>query len=123
MANKSQIGSVVADDIIASSEVELMTQAITLLAGQGTLARGSVIGVITANGKGNLCDANSVDGSEVPNLVLSEEVDATADIVATCYKSGVFIKDKLVYGANGAPTGAEETLRKVNIHMKDQYAV
>lgn len=71
-------------------------------------------------GKGKLCDANSVDGSQAPKYVLSENTDTTADAKATVYKTGYFNRDELVYGANGAPDGAEEELRKQGIFLADQ---
>lgn len=73
-------------------------------------------------GKGKLCDANSVDGSQAPKYVLSESADTTADAKATIYKTGYFNRDELVYGTNGAPDGAEEELRKLGILLADQLS-
>lgn len=76
---------------------------------------------VDAVGKGVLCDANAIDGSQVANLILAETIDTTgADVKATAYKAGVFNRDLLVFGTNGAPATFEEDLRIVDIHLKDR---
>ncbi len=73
-------------------------------------------------GKGKLCDANSVDGSQTPRYILAAEAITTNDIKATVYKSGYFNRDELVYGENGAPSESELNLKKVGINLADQIA-
>lgn len=76
---------------------------------------------VDAVDKGVLCDKNAIDGSQIANLILAETIDTTsADIVATTYKTGVFNRDLLVFGTNGAPDTYEQDLRDVGIHVKDR---
>ena len=78
------------------------------------------IPVATGSGKAKLCDADAVDGSQVPVGILYEDTNATsADTNATIYKTGVFNRNKLTWGANGAPSGFESLLGDVGIFLKD----
>jgi len=121
LGSVSVLGTNKADNLIVGVEVNVMTQDVLLLTGQGILARGSVIGIITASGKGKITELGSADGSEVANLILAETIDTdSGDIVATAYKAGVFNRDLLVFGTNGAPATFEQDLRDKNIHVKDQ---
>jgi hypothetical protein len=82
-------------------------------------ARGSVLGLITADGKAVLVDSSRSDGSQTAYAVLAETVDATAaDKVAPVYLTGEFNQDALVFG--GADTAAthKATLRNINIYLK-----
>lgn len=66
----------------------------------GVLKRGTVLGPITASDKyiQSLSAAN--DGSEEPECVLAEDVDASGgDVVAPAYFTGDFDAAKLIYGA------------------------
>ena len=78
---------------------------------------------VAAGNKGKLCDANSVDGSQVAMYVLAEDaIDTTADIIATCYKTGLFNREALVFGTNGAPATLDSDLRKVGIYLQDEVS-
>lgn len=66
--------------------------------------------------RAKLAAAASIDGSQVPNLVLAYDVDATAgDIEAIAYESGDFVREQLVFGAGLTPEGTREQLRRLNI--------
>jgi len=76
------------------------TRTVTVVSGAGELARGAVIGQITASGKYKLALDASGDGSETPRLILAEAVDATSgDVTALAYCTGVFDAAKLTFGA------------------------
>jgi hypothetical protein len=76
---------------------------LTIITGQGVLAKGSVLGVITASGKLKLTAAANGDGSEVPIYVLLQEVDTTAaDVVRDVGERGDVAEEKLIFG--GADT-------------------
>ncbi|HYE80869.1 MAG TPA: head decoration protein [Clostridia bacterium] len=79
---------------------------------------------VAAGGKGKLCDANSVDGSQTAKYILAEEsIDTTAeDVVATCYKTGTFNRNALIFGTNGAPATLDADLRDVGIHLRDEIS-
>jgi hypothetical protein len=73
-------------------------------------------------GKGKLCDANSIDGSQLPKYILLADTVTTSDAKATVAKTGYYNRDELTYGTNGAPTDAELNLKKVGIYLADQIA-
>ncbi|MDX5091605.1 head decoration protein [Lactobacillus crispatus] len=105
--------------LFAGTEVSALTTAVTLLAGQGKLNRGSVLGKITASGKYALVSKAASDGSQVASLVLSEDVDTTgADVNAVAYKTGVFRHDALIIAAGDSVANHKEELRNVNIFYK-----
>jgi hypothetical protein len=112
------------DKLLAGADIPVLVEGVTLKTGQGVLARGSVIGIITATGKGLLCDKNAVDGSAVAKFILAEDlIDTTAaDVVSTCYKAGKFNRKALVFGANGAPLTLDADLRDVGMYLADEKA-
>lgn len=123
MAKYEVVASSTPDKLIAGHEIELLTAGVTLLGAQGVLERGSVIGIITASGKGKLCDDASVDGSEVAKYILPEDVDTTdGDVVAECYKTGVFNRNELIFGGDDTAADHEAELRDVGIHLRDSIS-
>lgn len=123
MAKYEVIATNEPDKLIAGHEVELLTAGVVLLAGQGVLARGSVIGVITTSGKGKLCDNVAVDGSEIARYVLPEEIDTTGgDMTVACYKTGIFNRKALVFGGDDSAADHEAELRDVGIHLRDSVS-
>ena len=104
-------------DGLLIGEHPVTSRQITLLAGQN-LARGAVLGKITATGKYMLSLAAAVDGSEVPDAVLAEATDATAADVATpAYFTGGFDESKLVLGTAHTAASIREGLRVKGIHL------
>jgi len=64
---------------------------VTIASGAGVLAKGTVLGKITASGKYTAYNNGASDDSEVAKLILAEDVDATsADVKAMAYASGHF---------------------------------
>jgi hypothetical protein len=85
----------------------------------GVLARGTLLGKITATSKYILCNSAAVDGSQAPVAILAEDVDATAaDVNAPVYLSGAFNQSAVIFG--GADTAATHrvALRNLNIYLK-----
>lgn len=71
----------------------------TIASGQGVLAAGSVLGIITTGGKLKLVNKGNSDGSQVAKYVLTKAVDTTADVVgAPVLKMGKVAASKLVFG-------------------------
>ena len=92
----------------------------TVLSGEGVLARGSVLGRVTASGKLKLVDSSENDGSQNPYAVLAEAVDATnADAKAAVYLTGEFNKDALVFGGTDTASTHEAEARKIGIFFKE----
>jgi len=90
-------GTFNADNLIAG-DFPIVTEAVTI--DTGVLARGTVLGKITASGKCVICDsAGTDDGRRAPYAVLLEAVDATsADVAAAAALTGEFNRAKLVFG-------------------------
>jgi hypothetical protein len=108
-------------NLFAGTEVSPLTSGVTLAAGQGILKRGSVIGIVTAGGKGKLVDSTASDGSQNPKYILPESTDTTGgDVFTACYKTGVFNRHALVFGGSDTADMHEAALRLLNIHMKDE---
>ena len=104
-------------DGLLIGEHPVTSRQITLLTGQN-LARGAVLGKITATGKYILSLSAAVDGSEVPDAVLAEATDATAADVATpAYFTGGFDESKLVLGTAHTAASIKEGLRTKGIHL------
>lgn len=103
------------DQLIAGNADELVAEPITLVTGQN-LKRGALIGKITASGKYTLSTAAATDGSEVPDLILAEDCDATAaEKPALAYSRGDFIAEKIILGAGHTIASIKEGLRIKNI--------
>ena len=66
----------VPDQLIAGN-AKLVSAPVTFVSGQ-VLARGSVVGVITASGKYALSLSASSDGSQTPVAIVADAVDASA---------------------------------------------
>jgi hypothetical protein len=119
----NEIGTSTVDNLIAGDKVNLNLKAVTVLTGQGILARGAVLGIITTGGKGKLVAKASVDGSQVAKLILTDTIDTTVgDVVAQCYKSGQFNRDALTFAADNTVADHEDNLRVYGILLKDNIA-
>jgi len=92
---------------------------VTILSGQ-VLLRGAVLGKITASSKYILSLSAAVDGSEVPDLILAEDCDATAgDKVGVAYEAGVFNSDAIILGTAHTIASVRAGLRDRGIHLVD----
>jgi hypothetical protein len=75
----------VADLVKREPEQLISRKLVTLAAGSGVLARGTVLGTITASGKFKPYDPTAVDGSQLTAagdlaILLDDAVDTTADV-------------------------------------------
>lgn len=97
-------------DLIVN-DYPVATQPCTIITGQ-VLARGAVLGRITASGKLTQSLAASGDGSQVPVSVLAVDVDATSgDVAASDYVSGAFDSSKLIVGTGHDVDSVESAFR------------
>lgn len=95
-------GTFTPDELIAGG-ITPPSLKVTVLTGQN-LVRGSVLGKITASGKYILSLSGAVDGSEVPDVILAHDVDATAaDQEAMAYTGGIFNADSVTWGGRPYP--------------------
>lgn len=104
------------DNLIIGGPV--VTDGGTLILGQN-LARGAVLGKITASDKLTLSLSASIDGSEVPYAVLNEAADATtSDKNVPLIMVAQINEDALVFGADHTKDTTRNTLRTIGIHLK-----
>lgn len=88
------------EPLVLSSDARMRT-GITIEASAGDLLAGTVLGEVTADPGVYLpVDATATDGSQLPKLILAEDV---ADNVAqqagkSAYEGGVFAEEKLAFG-------------------------
>lgn len=107
-------------DNLVASDLDIVTGRETLISGQN-LKRGAVLGKITASAKLTQFDSSAGDGSEVPNSILTEDLDASGgDKTATVYKHGEFNENKLrlLTGDDPLADAVKEQLRSVGIFIK-----
>ena len=114
-------GSVTYDNLMGGPEVEILTTGVLLASGQGIVKRGTVIGKITASEKGKITDKTNSDGSQLAKYVVAQETDTTnGDVMAVCYKTGLFNRDALFFGGTSTAADHEEELRDTGIFLKDE---
>lgn len=108
--------------LVAGNAHLLVGRKVTLLAGRA-YAAGTVLGVITASKKHTVSEAAAADGSEAPDLILAETVDATGgDREALGYARGDFNVSALVIGAGHTADGITEDLRTKGITLLPDMA-
>lgn len=106
------------EDLITGNK-EPVTAAKTVASGAGVVAKLTVMGIVTASGKAIPSLSAATDGSEVPDHILVEEVDASsADVVAPAYVEGYFNPDLLVIGSGHTVASITEPLRQRGIHLR-----
>lgn len=107
-------GSFTPDELVVSVE---QTGKRTFAAGHGLVARGTVMGKITASGKLIPAVAAANDGSQTPYMVSAEDVDTTADADGIVFISATLNQNHLVYGAGHTAATVFDPLRAVDIHL------
>ena len=104
-------------DTLIAGPLPIAAAKATLIAGEN-VARGAVLGKITASGKYNLSLSAAVDGSQVPDAIAAQAVDATAgDTEILVYTRGDFNQDALTLGAAHTIASIREGLRDKSIHL------
>jgi hypothetical protein len=104
---------------ILANDDDVTTRKVTILAGRN-LETGAVIGKITAGGKYILSVAAAEDGSQVPDLVLAQDADATeGDIEAIAYETATVVSTALKLGAGHSVASIREGLRVKGIKIDD----
>lgn len=107
------------DQLSGGNEHLLVGQKVTVITGQNIL-RGAVLGKITASGKYNLSLSAAADGSEVPDLILAEDCDASgSDVEALAYARGDFNQNALTIGTAHTIASIKEGLRVKGITLVD----
>lgn len=109
-------------DNLQADDFPLMTDTVTIVAGQN-LKRGAVLGKITASGKYKLSASAAGDGSEVLDVVLLQDTDATAaDTAAPVALTGAFNARALIFGAGHNAASAKAPLRAKSIFVRNSVS-
>lgn len=112
----SVLGTGTYDNLIVGEDT--VTDSGVLIAGQN-LARGALLGKITASGKLTLSLSASTDGSEVPYAILNEATDATAaDKVCPIILSGEVNDGSVTFGTGHTAASTKDGLRSEGIFLK-----
>ena len=107
----------VPDQLIAGPH-QLVTDTVTIASGQ-VVARGAVLGIITASGKYAVALAASSDGSQTPSVIAADTIDASAgDALGGVYMAGEFNGNALVLGTGITLAAAKAALRPMSIYVK-----
>ncbi len=113
----STLGTYTPDNLYAG-DYPMVREEVTILAGQN-LARGAIIGKVTASGKYILCDTAATDGSEVPARVLLADTDASAaDQVAIAAQTGEFNDNAIALGGSTVVADVKAVLADAGIFLK-----
>ena len=116
-ANFQTEGAYTPDSLIAGNAHLLVARKVTILSGQ-VQPRGAVLGRVTTGGKYQLSASAATDGSETPDLVLAEAVDATAgDVSALAYERGDFNAGAVTLGAGHTAASIRDGLRAKGITL------
>ncbi len=84
-------------------EGEQFRDEVMLFGGAGTVAKGTILGRITASGKLKAWSSGSSDGSQVPCALVTYDVVATGagDVAFRALEKGVVNRNKLIIAADG----------------------
>jgi hypothetical protein len=111
------------DNLIAGTEVPQLVKAVSLKAAQGVVKRGTVLGIISADGLAIPVNNAAADGSQTANCILVKDVDTTAgNVVAEAYVSGLFNRQALIFGGDDTAVDHEAKLREIGIFLSDNIA-
>lgn len=114
------------DNLIAGS-FPVKTGEGTILAGEGLLRRGAVLGKVTATGMLRLCNSANNDGSQTPKCILVKDILAGASNVShvPIYLSGDFESTLLSFGGTNTVDTHRDAMRDLNMYIQtgsDQFA-
>lgn len=97
----------------------LVRRTVVIASGEGVLKAGSVLGQVTANSKYRLSIEAETDGSQTVDLILAEDVDATADDVTVgAYAACICAEGGLTFGTGHDADSTRETLRAKGIYLE-----
>jgi hypothetical protein len=110
--------SVTPDNLIAGSNMQLITRSITLLSGQNVI-RGTVLGIVTASGKYVTSASAQSNGGQTPKAIAAEDMDASAgDKTLLVYIAGEFNENEVTLGTGHTVASIREGLRDNGIFLK-----
>jgi hypothetical protein len=112
------VAEIFSPDNLIAGDFPVVTDSATILHGQ-VLARGTVLGKISASSKCVIVNSTNVDGSQTPFAVLLEAADATADDVpAPIALCGEFNEDSLIFGGSDTKVTHKAAMRALCMYHK-----
>lgn len=110
------LGTYTPDELVADGNGLVTSEGV--ITGSAAFVRGTVMGRITADGNFLVSLSAAIDGSEVPDCILAEDVDATAaDKTGALYKSGKFVESSLTIGTAHTADTIRQGLRERGIFL------
>lgn len=104
-------------DLLIAGDHPIRTVPVTIISGQN-LARGALLGKITASGKCNLSLSAAADGSQVPYAILVDDVNATSgDKQGVAYIAGDFNASQMVFGTAHTAATVRDALAAKSIYI------
>ncbi|QTX33216.1 head decoration protein [Aminithiophilus ramosus] len=108
------------DNLFAGHEMPAVTDTAVVPLGAGSLARGTVLGRVTASGKCVPVDSSKSDGSQEPYAVLAADAHAAeADAVVPVYLTGIFNASALTFGGTDAADAHRTACRRLGMFLRD----
>ncbi len=105
-------------DNLLAGEFPRVERVVTIASG-ADLAKGAVLGRITASGKFKLSASASADGSQTPDAILAEKANAAAeDVQAVIYFSGEFNENVIGLGTGHTLDSVRIALRAKSIFLR-----
>jgi hypothetical protein len=118
----TDLGSIEKRTLFAGVEIPALTTSVIVASGAGKLGAGSLLGKITASKKYALCNAAATNGSQIADLVLAEDIDATStDVAVLAYKTGIFNYNALSVASGDTVEAHKEELRLRGIHYRVDF--
>lgn len=112
------------DNLFNDASVPVLKKSVILKAGQGVLPRGTVLGIVTADGLAVTVDSSAADGSEKADCILTDDVNTESEtsVVTTAYSSGMFNANALIVGGSDTVDTHKKELRSLGIHIKESLS-
>ncbi|OQP00861.1 hypothetical protein B1689_07520 [Geobacillus sp. 44C] len=112
------------DNLFAGHVMPKVDDSLLVEAGQGVLARGTLLGVVTTSGKAKVVSKDATDGSEKVYAVLAENIDTTnGDVLAPVYLTGEFNENALIVADGDTVADHKASARAVGIFIKSTMSV
>ena len=110
------------DKLIYDITIDRRVKGVSLASGQGVLAKGTVLGIVTLTGVAKVVDSTKEDGTETADCVLTDAVDTgtTDPVPAEAYSSGSFNRQALIFGGTDTADLHETILRGKGIFLSDK---
>lgn len=107
-------------DQLIAGDAKVVSHGATFLTGQGVIARGTVVGLVTSSQKYIKSVQTASDGSQTALAIVADTVDTTAgDALGGVYLSGEFNSDAMTFDASWTlQTTLRAALRNVAIWLK-----